>query len=350
MTMAISLRSSLIAGTAAVVGISAMATAPATSRPVALELPLPAVSVPFTLSALDVSYLSDPEVYAVGSPIEVAIKDTYLALEPWAAYAAELTQYVLGFIPGVWWLAPAIDLAYFTIEPLVQAGVFVVADVLGGNFAQIPIDINTGIQDSINNAFYFGLAWLESLVPLPPLPPFPPLPGAAVDRAELVRAGASRGTAVTPVVDAPVVEAVTDPAVDAPVVEAVTDPVVDAPVVETVTDPVVDAPVVETVTDPVADNKDVSAESVTVPKESPTSADGLGETTAVSDTDTAEVAPAVAIEDALPSEDLPAVDDIVADTAVSDPPPDADVSATDTPAQDTTSENTRSRTSSRTGR
>jgi hypothetical protein len=104
------------------------------------------------------------------------------------------------------------------------------------------------------------------------------------------------------------------------------------------------------VTDPVADNKDVSAESVTVPKESPTSADGLGETTAVSDTDTAEVAPAVAIEDALPSEDLPAVDDIVADTAVSDPPPDADVSATDTPAQDTTSENTRSRTSSRTGR
>ena len=342
MTMAISLRSSLIAGTAAVVGISAMATAPATSRPVALELPLPAVSVPFTLSALDVSYLSDPEVYAVGSPIEVAIKDTYLALEPWAAYAAELTQYVLGFIPGVWWLAPAIDLAYFTIEPLVQAGVFVVADVLGGNFAQIPIDINTGIQDSINNAFYFGLAWLESLVPLPPLPPFPPLPGAAVDRAELVRAGASRGTAVTPVVDAPVVEAVTDPAVDAPVVEAVTDPVVDAPVVET--------PVVETVTDPVADNKDVSAESVTVPKESPTSADGLGETTAVSDTDTAEVAPAVAIEDALPSEDLPAVDDIVADTAVSDPPPDADVSATDTPAQDTTSENTRSRTSSRTGR
>jgi hypothetical protein len=337
MTMAISLRSSLIAGTAAVVGISAMATAPATSRPVALELPLPAVSVPFTLSALDVSYLSDPEVYAVGSPIEVAIKDTYLALEPWAAYAAELTQYVLGFIPGVWWLAPAIDLAYFTIEPLVQAGVFVVADVLGGNFAQIPIDINTGIQDSINNAFYFGLAWLESLVPLPPLPPFPPLPGAAVDRAELVRAGASRGTAVTPVVDAPVVE-------------TVTDPVVDAPVVETVTDPVVDAPVVETVTDPVADNKDVSAESVTVPKESPTSADGLGETTAVSDTDTAEVAPAVAIEDALPSEDLPAVDDIVADTAVSDPPPDADVSATDTPAQDTTSENTRSRTSSRTGR
>jgi len=331
--------------------------------------------VPFTLSALDVSYLSDPEVYAVGSPIEVAIKDTYLTLEPWVAYAAELTQYVLGFIPGVWWLAPAIDLAYFTIEPLVQAGVFVVADVLGGNFAQIPIDINTGIQDSINNAFYFGLAWLESLVPLPPLPPFPPLPGAAVDRAELVRAGASRGTTITPVVDTPVVDTpgvdtpvvdapvVDAPVVDVPVVETVTAPVVEtvtAPVVETVTAPVVDTPVVEAVTAPVADNKDVSAESVTVPEVYPASADDLGETAAVSDTDTAAVSPAVDIEDASPSEALPAVDDIVADTAVadtavadtavSDPSPDADVSATDTPAQDTTSENTRSRTSSRTGR
>lgn len=132
-----------------------------------------------------------PQAASVTSPIESAIKNTYNAVEPWVAYGFELTQWALSFIPGVWWLAPGIDLAYFTIEPLVQAGVFVFADVLGLDFAQIGPDIQQGISTSLNNAGTYALAWLSSLIPLPPFPPFPPRPGAAVAPAASVRAAAA---------------------------------------------------------------------------------------------------------------------------------------------------------------
>lgn len=117
---------------------------------------------------------------AVTTPLENAIKNTYDFVEPWVAYGFELTQYVLSFIPGVWWLAPAIDLGYFTIEPLVQSGVFVFADIIGLDFGQIWPDITAGVTESIANAVDYALAWLYSIVPLPPFPPFPPLPGASV--------------------------------------------------------------------------------------------------------------------------------------------------------------------------
>jgi hypothetical protein len=111
------------------------------------------------------------------------IKAFYDAVEPWAAYGAEVATYALGFVPGLWWVAPGVDLAYFTIEPLVQAGVYSFADLIDLDFAQIPIDINAGINESLDNFVTFGLAWIGSLVPIPPLPPLPPLPpfpGASV--------------------------------------------------------------------------------------------------------------------------------------------------------------------------
>ncbi len=117
---------------------------------------------------------------AATSGIENAIKNTYNALEPWAAWGAELIQWGMSFVPGLWWLAPGVSLAYFSIEPLVQAGVFSVADVLGLNFSQIGPDITSGIKQSAQNFVNYGLAWLQSLIPFPPLPPFPPRPFAAV--------------------------------------------------------------------------------------------------------------------------------------------------------------------------
>lgn len=117
---------------------------------------------------------------SITTPIELAIKNTYDFVEPWVAYGFELTQYVLSFIPGVWWLAPAIDLGYFTLEPLVQSGVFVFADVIGLDFAQIWPDITAGVSESVTNAIDYALAWLNSIVPLPPFPPFPPGPFASV--------------------------------------------------------------------------------------------------------------------------------------------------------------------------
>lgn len=137
-----------------------------------------------------------PPVHVVAPEIQLAsagttIKAFYDAAEPWAAYGAELATYALGFIPGLWWVAPGIDLAYFSIEPLVQAGVYSFADLIDANFQMIPLDIQAGIQEASTNFVNYGLAWLGSLVPLPPLPPLPPFPGAAVRSAR----GAARAAA-----------------------------------------------------------------------------------------------------------------------------------------------------------
>lgn len=148
------------------------------------------------LPAASTAALAAPQAAATGSGIESLIKNTYDAVEPWVAWGFELAQWGLSFVPGLWWVAPGIDLAYFSIEPLVQAGVYTIADVLGLNFAQIGPDIRAGIQQSAQNAVTYALAWLQSLVPFPPLPPFPPRPGAAV-AAPTARAAAAIPAAET---------------------------------------------------------------------------------------------------------------------------------------------------------
>lgn len=144
--------------------------------------PWPGANVinPLPAASAEAATLAAPEAAAVTSGIETAIKNTYNAVEPWVAWGFELAQWGLGFVPGLWWVAPGISLGYFTIEPLVQAGVYTIADVLGLNFAQIGPDIQQGVQESAQNAVTYALAWLQSLIPFPPLPPFPPRPGAAV--------------------------------------------------------------------------------------------------------------------------------------------------------------------------
>jgi len=173
-SVAVSARSFVIAGMSAAVVASA-AVSP--------------VSTPDLTAARLISAAT--QLTSITTPIEVAIKNTYNAIEPWAAYGAELGQWALSFIPGLWWLAPGIDLAYYTAEPLVQAGVYTFADVVGLNFAQIGPDITNGINASVNNAITYGLAWLNSLVPFPPFPPLPPLPGASVAAAAAVLPAAS---------------------------------------------------------------------------------------------------------------------------------------------------------------
>ena len=122
----------------------------------------------------------DPQAVPLTSAGSVII-NTFDALEPWVAYGFELADYALSFVPGLWWIAPAIDLAYFSIEPLVQAGVYSFAYLLDGQFAEIGPTLALGVQEAIDNFIFFGIAWIGSLIPLPPLPPFPPIPpfGAA---------------------------------------------------------------------------------------------------------------------------------------------------------------------------
>ncbi len=184
-SVAVSARSVLIAGmSAAVVGA--------------------AVVTPVNSPAVSERRIAEVATQLTG--IESTIKNTYNAIEPWAAWGAELGQWALGFIPGLWWVAPGVDLAYFTAEPLVQAGVYTFADVLGLNFAQIGPDISAGISQSANNAVTYSLAWLNSLVPFPPLPPFPPRPGAAV-----ATAPAALAAAATTVVAGPSANSITTP-------------------------------------------------------------------------------------------------------------------------------------------
>lgn len=150
------------------------------------------------LPAASTPDVAAPQAAAVTSGIENAIKNTYNAVEPWVAWGFQLAQWGLAFVPGLWWVAPGISLAYYSIEPLVQAGVYTLADVLGLDFAQIGPDIQQGIQQSVQNFVNYGLAWIQSLIPFPPLPPFPPRPGAAVAAAGSLRAAAAIGA-----VDAP---------------------------------------------------------------------------------------------------------------------------------------------------
>ena len=154
----VSARSLLAAGMAAA-AIGTVALTPVTAGEHAVRLASPAVAL---------------------TSLGTDIKALYNAVEPWAAYGAEVATYALGFVPALWWVAPGINLAYFSIEPLVQAGVYSFADAIDLNFAQIPIDINAGINESLDNFVTFGLAWIGSLVPIPPLPPLPPFPGASV--------------------------------------------------------------------------------------------------------------------------------------------------------------------------
>ncbi|MGV1087713.1 MAG: hypothetical protein ACOYBX_06995 [Mycobacterium sp.] len=174
-SVGLSVRSFLTAGVSAAV-VGAVALTPVTvSQPAAVAAPIHLIAPQIELASLGTD-----------------IKAVYNAAEPWAAYAAEVATYALGFVPGLWWVAPGIDLAYFTIEPLVQAGVYAFADLVDLDFPQIPIDVSAGLNEAANNFVTYGLAWVASLVPLPPLPPLPPFPGAALRPSAAARAVPAR--------------------------------------------------------------------------------------------------------------------------------------------------------------
>ena len=156
-------RSFLTAGVSAAM-VGAVALAPVT-------IPHPATSAaPIHMVAPEI------QLTTAGDTIIAA----YTAIQPWVAYGFELADYALSFVPGLWWIAPAVDLAYFTAQPLVEAAVYSFAALIDGNWTLIGPIVQAGIQNSVTNFIDYGIAWIGSLVPLPPLPPFPPFPGAAV--------------------------------------------------------------------------------------------------------------------------------------------------------------------------
>ncbi len=240
----VSVRSLLTAGVSAAVLGAAVALPVTGMQPARAALPIELSS--FRLSAA-VTPIAAQIVPTASNPITNA----YDYAEPWVAYGFELVDYALSWVPGLWWIAPGVDLAYFSIEPLVQAAVYSVSYVLFAQFDQIPLAINNGIEESVQNFIQYGTAWIGSLIPLPPIPPFPPLPGASVS----------------------------SPAASSPTR-------LSAPVTETVTAETVSA---ETVTAETVTAETVTADSGAVTEDSPAA---VAETTAAGQ----EVAAAVAIE------------------------------------------------------
>ena len=112
-------------------------------------------------------------VMAATGAIGTAIKNAYLAIEPWVFYGFELAQYAVGWIPWVGWLAPQITIFYNLFEPMVQSGLFNIIDWLSCSisFSQ---GLNNFIVDTANSINRFIQAEIDFF--LPPLPPLPPLP------------------------------------------------------------------------------------------------------------------------------------------------------------------------------
>ena len=182
--MTVSARSYLAAGLAAVT-LSAVTVVPmASPRPDVVimgSLDLTATVSPLIqpLVPAAAAAVPGPTAAATGSPGDTII-NAYNYLEPWVAYGFELADWALGFVPGVWWVSPAVDLAYFTAEPIVQSLVYSFAFLIDGQAELIGPTLQTGVNEAAANFVTYAFYWFTSLVPLPPFPPFPIFPVASV--------------------------------------------------------------------------------------------------------------------------------------------------------------------------
>ena len=182
--MTVSARSYLATGLAAVT-LSAVTVVPmASPRPDVVimgSLDLTATVSPLIqpLVPAAAAAVPGPTAAATGSPGDTII-NAYNYLEPWVAYGFELADWALGFVPGVWWVSPAVDLAYFTAEPIVQSLVYSFAFLIDGQAELIGPTLQTGVNEAAANFVTYSFYWFTSLVPLPPFPPFPIFPVASV--------------------------------------------------------------------------------------------------------------------------------------------------------------------------
>lgn len=196
--MDISIRSMLTASVTAVTA-SAIAIAPTVAPPPAVQRAEVALSAQVSFLAGQVSELptvltprrgavlpnaqvgttSDLGTLSAGS----GLIDLYNAVEPWVQWGFEVTTWVVGWVPVVGFFSGQIMVAYFTVEPLVFAGVQSLADLLSGNAGAIPGNIWNGVVTSATNFIQGEINWvLGFFPPWPPipLPPVPPLPFAAI--------------------------------------------------------------------------------------------------------------------------------------------------------------------------
>lgn len=100
--------------------------------------------------ALPPIHMVAPEIRSASAGSD--IKAIYDAAEPWAAYAASLADYALSSVPGLWWIAPAIDLAGLLHRAVGPGRGLQFCRLIDLNAAQIPIDIQAYIQEATTNS------------------------------------------------------------------------------------------------------------------------------------------------------------------------------------------------------
>ena len=161
----------------AAIGTAVVAPLPA---PTAATVSMPALSAPaIALTAAVQPLQQAANVTASATGAGDAIINAYNALQPWVAYGYQLVQWGLSWIPGVWLVAPAVDLAYYTAQPLIEGAVYSFAYLIDGQADLIPPTLTQAVQNSANNFVAYTVNWAYSIFPFPPLPPLPIFNGLA---------------------------------------------------------------------------------------------------------------------------------------------------------------------------
>ena len=177
---------SLLVPAVALATAGAVALSPALIAPPTATLAAPAVQIPAV-------HIADIQLAGIG-------QDIYYAIQPWVAYAVEVTQYAVSWIPP---LSSQIGILYFEgIQPVVEATVNALAGIV-----QDPFNLIGVLNAYGTSLFYTGfnfvsaeLAWLG----FPPLPPLPPLASvASTPSAAASTPKASRAAAVVVEVELP---------------------------------------------------------------------------------------------------------------------------------------------------
>ena len=196
----------------AAIGTAVLAPLPA---PTAATVSMPALSAPaIALTAAVQPLQQTANVTASATGAGDAIINAYNALQPWVAYGYQLVQWGLSWIPGVWLVAPAVDLAYYTAQPLIEGAVYSFAYLIDGQADLIPPTLTQAVQNSANNFVAYTVNWAYSIFPFPPLPPLPVFNGLAA--ASTAPAATSRGLVSAAAAVAPETAPEVAPVVEAP--------------------------------------------------------------------------------------------------------------------------------------
>jgi hypothetical protein len=138
-------------------------------------------------------------VSSFGLPgVQNAIINGYNTVMPWVDWGVETAQWAVGWVPWVGWVgADQIGIFYFNlIRPIITSAVYNTAYVIGGSVGFFPA-IGNFINDTgnaINGFIRAEINWALSF-----LPPLPPLPFAATKAAAAKQADASAtAAAATP--------------------------------------------------------------------------------------------------------------------------------------------------------